>query len=84
MIPHKRSIKHRTLAACQKKHNRKVNATRISVEYAIGKIKVYVRLAEPYDETKSEFGDELNVNTGLVNLARLWDKIDKGPSPPGR
>ena len=84
MIPHKKSVKHRTLTAEQKEHNSKVNATRISVEHAIGRLKVYARLAEPYDGTISEFGDEFNVITGLANLDRLWDKIDKGPPPRGR
>ena len=32
----------------------------------------------------NQFSDEFNVITGLVNLCLLWDKIDRGPPPPGR
>ena len=84
MIPHKKSKEHRTLTAKQKEHNRKVNTTRIRVEHSIGRLKRYDRLTDPYDGTISEFGDEFNVITGLVNLDLLWDKIDKGPPPQGR
>ena len=84
MIPHKRSKEHRTLTAEQKEHNRKVNSTRIRVEHSIGRLKRYDRLVDPYDGTISEFNDEFNVITGLVNLDLLWDKIDKGPPPQGR
>ena len=84
MIPHKKSKEHRTLTAKQKEHNRKVNTTRIRVEHSIGRLKRYDRLVDPYDGTISEFGDEFNVITGLVNLDLLWDKIDKGPPPQGR
>ena len=84
MIPHKKSKEHRTLTAEQKEHNHKVNTTRISVEHSIGRLKRYDRLVDPYDGTISEFNDEFNVITGLVNLDLLWDKIDKGPPPQGR
>ena len=39
---------------------------------------------DPYDRTISEFNDEFNVITGLVNLDLLWDKIDRDPPPQGR
>ena len=84
MTPYKRSKEHPTLTAGQKEHNRKVNATRMPVEHAIGRLKRYDRIVDPYDGTISEFNDELNVITGLANLDRLWDKIDRGPPPPGR
>ena len=64
----------------QKEHNRLVNPTRMRVEHSIGMLKRYARLADPYDGIISEF----NVITGLVNLDRLWDKIDRGPPPQGR
>ena len=54
------------------------------MEHSIGRLKRYDRLVDPYDGTISEFGDEFNVITGLVNLDLLWDKIDKGPPPPSR
>ena len=84
MIPHKKSKEHRTLTAEQKEHNREVNSTRIRVEHSIGRLKRYDRLVDPYDGTISEFNDEFNVITGLVNLDLLWDKIGKGPPPQGR
>ena len=84
MIPHKKSKEHRTLTAEQKEHNREVNSTRIRVEHSIGRLKRYDRLVDPYDGTISEFNDEFNVITGLVNLDLPWDKIDKGPPPQGR
>ncbi len=45
--------------------------------YVIGRLKRYDRLVDPYDVTISEFNDEFNVITGLGNLDRLWDKIDR-------
>ncbi len=84
MTPFKISKKHPTLTAEQKEHNRRVNTTRMPVEHVIGRLKRYDRLVDPYDGTISEFNDEFNVITGLVNLDRLWDKIDRGPPPPGR
>ena len=84
MIPHKRSKNHRTLTAEQKKHNHRVNSTRMRVEHSIGRLKRYARLADPYDKTMGRFNHEFNVITGLVNLRLLWDRIDKGPPPSGR
>ena len=84
MIPHKRTKNHRTLTAVQKEHNRLVNSTRVQVEYSIGRLKRYARLADPYDEAIGRFNCEFNVITGLVNLHLLWDRIDKGPPPSGR
>ena len=84
MIPHKKSKNHRILTAEQKEHNHRVNSTRVRVEHSIGRLKRYARLADPYDETVGRFNYEFNVITGLVNLHLLWDRIDKGPPPPGR
>ena len=84
MTPYKISKERPTLTAEQKEHNGKVNSTRMPVEHAIGRLKRYDRLVDPYDGTISEFNDEFNVITGLVNLDRLWDKIDRGPPPQGR
>ena len=84
MIPHKKTKKCRTLTSEQKEHNRNVNTTRILAEHSIGRLKRYARLVDPYDGTINEFNDEFNVITGLVNLHLLWDKIDRGPQPPGR
>lgn len=83
MIPHKKSKNHRTLTAKQKEHNHLVNSSRILMEHSIGRLKRYARLADPYDGTISQFSDEFNVITGLVNLHLLWDRIDKGPPLPG-
>ena len=84
MTPYKRSKERPTLTAEQKEHNRKVNSTRMPVEHAIGRLKRYDRLVDPYDGTISKFNDEFNVITGLVNLDRLWDKVDRGPPPRDR
>ena len=84
MIPHKRFKNHRILTAEQKKHNHLVNSTRARVERSIERLKRYARLADPYDETTSQFNHEFNVITGLVNLHLLWDKIDKDPPSPDR
>ena len=54
------------------------------VEHSIGRLKRYARLADQYGETVGRFNYEFNVATGLVNLHLLWDRIDKGPPPPGR
>ncbi len=84
MIPHKRSKNRRILTAKQKEHNHLVNSVRVRVEHSIGRLKRYARLTDPYDGTIGRFNYEFNVATGLVNLHLLWDKIDKGPPPPGR
>ena len=82
MIPHKRSKNHHNLTAEQKEHNHLVNSTRVLVEHSIGRLKRYARLTDPYDGTTSQFNQEFNVITGLVNLHLLWDRIDKGPPSP--
>ena len=84
MIPHKRSKNHRILTVKQKEHNHLVNSTRVWAEHAIGRIKRYARMTDPYDGTIDQFNREFNVIIGLVNLHLLWDRIDKGPPPPGK
>ena len=84
MIPHKRSKNHWLLTAEQKEHNHRVNSTRVRVEHSIGRLKRYARLTDPYDEAIGQFNCEFNGITGLVNLYLLWDRIYKGPPPPGR
>ena len=64
--------------------NHLINSTWVLVEHSIGRLKHYARLADPYDGTMNQFNHEFNVITGLANLRLLWDKIDKGPPPPGR
>ena len=54
------------------------------VEHSIGRLKRYARLADPHDEAVGRFNYEFNVITGLVNQHLLWDRIDKGPPPPGK
>ena len=73
-----RDKKHPTYAG--RRDNRRSTPNR----WSIGRLKRYDRIVDPYDGTISEFNDELNVITGLANLDRLWDKIDRGPPPPGR
>ncbi len=71
MTPYKRSKEHPTLTAEPKGHNCKVSTTRMPVEHAIGRLKRYDRLVDPYDGTISEFNDKFNVITDLANLDLL-------------
>ena len=84
MIPHKKTKNYKILTEEQRGHSRLVSSTRVRVEHSIGRLKRYARLADPYDGIIGQFNHEFNVITGLVNLHQLWDRIDKGPPPPGR
>ena len=81
MIPHKET-KTTPLTQERKKHNGRINSTRVLVEHFIGKLKRYARLTEPYDGNEAQFNREFNVITVLVNLNLLWDCVQKGPPPP--
>ena len=83
MIPHKKTRK-TPLTREQKRHNSRINSTRVLVEHSIGRLKRYARLTDPYDGTAAQFNREFNVVTGLVNLHRMWDYVSKKPPPPGR
>ena len=84
MIPRKKTKNHKILTEEQKEHSRLASSTRVRVKHSIGRLKRYARLADPYDGIIGRFNHEFNVITGLVNLHQLWDRIDKGPPPPGR
>ena len=83
MIPHKKT-RTTPLTREQKRHNSRINSTRVLVEHSIGRLKRYARLTDPYDGTAAQFNREFNVVTGLVNLHLMWDYVDRGPPPPGR
>ena len=82
-IPHKKT-RDTSLTPEQKKHNHRINSTRVLVEHTIGRLKRYARLTDPYDGNAAGFNREFNVITGLVNLNLLWDCMEKGPPPPGQ
>ena len=82
-IPYKKT-RDTPLTPEQKKHNHRINSTRVLVEHTIGRLKRYARLADPYDGNAAGFNREFNVITGLVNLNLLWDCMEKGPPPPGQ
>ena len=83
MIPHKKT-RTTPLTREQKRHNSRINSTRVLVEHSIGRLKRYARLTDPYDGTAAQFNREFNVITGLANLNLLWDHVRKGPPPPGQ
>ncbi len=66
-IPYKKT-RDTPLTPEQKKHNHRINSTRVLVEHTIGRLKRYARLADPYDGNAAGFNREFNVITGLVNL----------------
>ena len=82
-IPYKKT-RDTPLTPEQKKHNHRINSTRVLVEHTIGRLKRYARLADPYDGNAAGFNREFNVIIGLVNLNLLWDCMEKGPPPPGQ
>ncbi len=49
----------------------------MTVEHAIGRIKQYKRMRDPYDGTAEEFDREFQVTAGLANFRLLWDKRNK-------
>ena len=55
--------------------NAEINRVRIAVEHAIGRIKQYGVMTQPYHGTPEQFNDELNVVTGLVNFHLVWDDV---------
>ena len=48
----------------QKAQNRRISSKRVTVEHAIGRIKQYKRMRDPYDGTAEEFGREFQVTAG--------------------
>ena len=76
IIPDKRKPG-KKLTKRQKKRNRQKSKKRIVVEHAIGRIKRWKRLTDPYDGTKEEFRKELNIITDLANFHMLWNKNKK-------
>ena len=66
-IPYKKT-RDTPLTPEQKKHNHRINSTRVLVEHTIGRLKRYARLADPYDGNAAGFNREFNVIAGLVNL----------------
>ena len=83
MIPYKKTRK-TPLTREQRRHNSRINSTRMLVEHSICRLKRYARLTDPYDGTAAQFNREFNVVTGLVNLHLMWDYVSKKPPPPGR
>jgi hypothetical protein len=65
--PQKATKKH-PLTAEQKRANRAVNATRVPVEHAIGRLKVFRLLGERYRHRRRRFGLRLNLIAALTNL----------------
>ena len=78
-IPEKKR-RTKELTARQKKRNKKISSKRIIVEHAIGRIKQWARMTDPYDGTVEEFREELEIVTGLANFSLLWSKRRKRPS----
>ena len=62
------------MTARQKRRNKRISSKRIAVEHAIGRIKRWARMTDPYDGTIEEFRDELEAVTGLANFSLLWNK----------
>ena len=77
--PHKKSKDHGHFTPEEKEENHSINSTGVKVEHSIGRLKRYGKLVVPYSGTVSEFNNEFNIITGLVNLDLLWDKIEKEP-----
>jgi len=57
----------------QRAANKRINSRRVTIQYSIGRIKQYRRMAGTYEGTAAEFDREMDVVTGLVNLRMLWD-----------
>ena len=82
MIPYKKTRK-TPLTREQRRHNSRINSTRVLVEHSICRLKRYSRITDPYDGTAAQFNREFNVITGLANLNLLWDHVRK-EAPPGQ
>ncbi len=76
MQPHKKP-RGGKLTRKQKAHNRRISSKRVTVEHAIGGIKRYKRMRDPYDGAAEEFDREFQVTAGLANFRLLWDKPNK-------
>ena len=64
----------------QKDSNKRISAKRVKAGHAIGRIKQWARMTDPYDGTVEGFREELAVCTGLANFQLLWDAKKKRPS----
>ncbi len=76
MQPHKKP-RGGKLTKKQKAQNRRISSKRVTVEHAIGRIKQYKWMRDPYDGTAEEFDREFQVTAGLANFRLLWDKRNK-------
>ncbi len=69
-----------TIRRLQRELKQKDTAIKQNNMHAIGRIKQWARMTDPYDGTVEEFREELAVCTGLVNFGLLWDAKRKRPS----
>ena len=72
MIPHKKT-RTTPLTREQKRHNSRINSTRVLVEHSIGRLKRYARLTDPYDGTAAQFNREFAVIGGTMDNAVMYD-----------
>ena len=78
MIPYKKQKNSKQLTQEECDYNRIVGSIRIMVENAMARIKQHARMAGRYRNTIDDFGQDLNIATGLANFHLMWDDIKKG------
>ena len=78
MIPYKKQKNSKQLTQEEYDYNRMVGSIRIMVENAMARIKQHARMAGRYRNTIDDFGQDLNIATGLANFHLMWDDIKKG------
>ena len=66
------------LAQEERDRNGMIAAIRVGVEHTIGRIKQHAGVSGPYSGTVKEFGQDINVATGLTNFHHIWDEIRDG------
>ncbi len=49
----------------------------VTVGHAIGRIRQYMRMRDPYKWTAGKFGREFRVVAGLASFGLPWDKRNK-------
>ena len=81
--PHRKPPK-KELTKKKKAENKKISRERVVVEHAIGRLKNYAILRDPFRGTLGEYNRQINIVSGLVNRNLLYDDLQAGRGAFGK
>ena len=81
--PHRKPPK-KELTTKKKAENTRISRERVVVEHAIGRLKNYAILRDPFRGTLGEYNRQINIVSGLVNRNLLYDDLQAGRGAFGK